>query len=298
MYRIHHWFYNLLGFSRSQTNGFLIFLPILTLILFSEPIVRHWKIRHPPDFTSDKLLLDSMVMVYVTQLADTNRNSVSEKLVQLMPFNPNSATITELETLGFSPRLATTILNYRTKGGVFRLKKDLLRIHGMDSSFYNTIFAYIQLPEFHPRNQVEKRKQEKKQKQRFDLNLADTSELKKIYGIGDKLSLRILKYRDALGGFISMMQLREVYKLDTAVIQRLEESSFIAKDFQPVRLNINTVDRQKLAFHPYLPRQVADAIVAYRFSHGNYSSIEDLRKVKALDSAAYRKILPYLKVED
>ena len=87
----------------------------------------------------------------------------------------------------------------------------------------------------------------KKAPEKFDLNNADTSQLKKIYGIGDKLSMRILKYRDVLGGFVGMDQLKEVYGLDSLVINRLIENSTIQNEFQPKKININTASEKQLS---------------------------------------------------
>src|SRR5690606_33714388 len=46
-----------------------------------------------------------------------------------------------------------------------------------------------------------------------DLNTATAEELKSVNGIGDKLSARIVKFRDRLGGFLVDSQLYDVYGL-------------------------------------------------------------------------------------
>ncbi|MEM9858315.1 MAG: helix-hairpin-helix domain-containing protein, partial [Bacteroidota bacterium] len=46
---------------------------------------------------------------------------------------------------------------------------------------------------------------------RFDINEADTTQLKQLKGIGSVFSRRILKYRKLLGGFVTSDQLSEVY---------------------------------------------------------------------------------------
>ena len=47
-----------------------------------------------------------------------------------------------------------------------------------------------------------------------ELNTADTTILKKVPGIGSTFARRIIKYRELLGGFFTVEQLREVYGLD------------------------------------------------------------------------------------
>lgn len=47
----------------------------------------------------------------------------------------------------------------------------------------------------------------------IELNSADTTTLKKLRGIGSKLSQRIVKYRDKIGGFSNKEDLRKIYGL-------------------------------------------------------------------------------------
>lgn len=57
-----------------------------------------------------------------------------------------------------------------------------------------------------------------------DLNEASAEEWAQLPGIGPVLSRRIVKFRDALGGFASLNQLHQVYGLDSAVIERVRPS--------------------------------------------------------------------------
>jgi DNA uptake protein ComE-like DNA-binding protein len=121
--------------------------------------------------------------------------------------------------------------------------------------------------------------------------------LKKVNGIGSKLSARIIKYREALGGFRSTDQLNEIYRLDTAVIRALKKIAFIVPGFEPAKMNINTSSEQDLARHPYFKKNEASAIVAYRFKHGKFMSLSELADIKILDTTTIRKIIPYLELD-
>jgi competence ComEA-like helix-hairpin-helix protein len=134
--------------------------------------------------------------------------------------------------------------------------------------------------------------------ERFDLNLADSARLLKIYGIGPVLSSRIIRYRDKLGGFVRHDQLFEVYGLDSAVVQRVSNSSLIGDSLILRKINLNSDDAEwRLAAHPYLSKSKAKVIVAYRFQHGSFSSVEDIRKIQSIDEKTFLKIQPYLTVE-
>lgn len=304
MYRIYRFMYGLVGFSRSQTNGFLIFLPLMLIALFSEPLFSRFAAEGMQAHPDDIARLDSIMMSLITKdVSEADTSTVRS------PVDPNTASLDDLMRLGLKRDLASRIINYRSKGGKFREKNDMLRIWGMDSLQFDGIRSMIALPEKAPVRELVNTEKPPKiafrrneavssgTVHRTDINLADTASLKKIYGIGDKLALRILKFRDALGGFVSMSQLKDVYKLDTAVINRIERQYFIDEKFVPRQLDVNKAGQQELATHPYLSSRVAHAIVAYRLNHGEFRTIEELRKIPAIDSAMFQKTLPYLKLD-
>ena len=303
MILLKHWIKNFFGFSRSQVNAFIMLLPLITLIMFSEPLVHWWMGSRPLDFESDRKKLDSLVAALEIKEVNEKKETVVPKL-NLFAFNPNLTGETDLLKLGFSQQLSTRIVNYRVKGGKFRIKSDLLKIYGVDSTFYHQIQPFITLPdriaftEKHEKKYSAKNISTKGEVfEKFDLNTADTSQLKKIYGIGEKLSLRILKYRDVLGGFVNMNQLKEVYGLDSMVVNRLMEHSIIKSEFQPEKININTASEKQLHSHPYLSK-VAKSIVSYRFQHGDFKTLEDIRNVNSLDEKSIQRVIPYLKLND
>ena len=273
-------------------------------MLFSEPVWHWWVSNNPSDSYGDRPKLDSLVALWSHQNGPGPTDASAPQKLRLFHFNPNDAPAKDLLSLGFTQNLATRITRYREKGGKFRTKSDLLKIYGVDSAFYQRIYPFISLPAQLPTKKKGAKKYEpknvltvKKATEKFDLNNADTSELKKIYGIGDKLALRILKYRDALGGFVDKNQLKEVYGLDSLVIQRLSENSTIQNEFQPKKINVNTASEKQLSSHPYLYK-MAKSIVSYRFQHGNFKAVEDIRNVGSIEEKSIQRIIPYLTVND
>ncbi len=284
------------GLSRRETRGFLILLPLLVLSLFITPSYRWWKANQKRDFTKENQELDSLLTHWKWE---EKKDSVDEIEIQLFTFNPNTATKEDLLNLGFPSNLANRIDNYRSKNGRFIIKSDLIKIYGMDTALYTRLYPFIDLPVEKPIKTFESKTPKENKpttvsKEKFDLNLADTTQLVRIYGIGSKLSQRIIKYRNALGGFVSMGQLGEVYGLDTTVVAELNKKAFVSPDFSPNQLAINSVTEKELAIHPYISNKLAKAITAYRFQHGNFTSLEDLTKIALVDEAFYTKIKPYL----
>jgi competence protein ComEA len=288
------------AFSRVETNGFLILLPLMALIIFSEPAYRYWFVRQPQDFSKDSVRLDSLMATWKWEEKQEDKTESATKAFVLFSFDPNQASADDFAKVGFSSSLSNRIINYRNKGGKFVIKPDLLKIYGMDTVLYQRVYAYIDLPEEKTTNNplnakaIENRSVSKV---KLDLNVADTAQLDKVYGIGKKLSERIVKYRNRLGGFVSIDQLKEVYGLDSSVVKNVSEKFIVIENYLPTQLSINSATEKELGSHPYLSFKLAKAIAAYRFQHGQFTSLDDLTKVQLLNANDFKRIKPYLTVE-
>lgn len=294
--RLQLWIRNIFGFSRAETNGFMILLPLILLVLFSQPLYQWIAGDTPLEFDAAQARIDSLVANW-----DFNPDEVDNEIDYFL-FNPNTADQMEFDSLGFPGYLSNRIINYRSKGGRFRKPEDLLKIYGFDSSFFDTIRPYIRIAgEVNRGDQFEKNQKTTKNKIErtllFDINQADTTQLKMIRGIGPVLAARIVKYRQALGGFVDLIQINEVYGLDSAVANLLTGSSFVEPHFAPFQISINKATEKDLAQHPYINYKLARTIVAYRFQHGSFKEIDDLLKIELIDEPLLSRIAPYLTIE-
>ena len=284
--------------SRGETNGFLVLVPLIAVIFLSEPLFGSWSSE--PELTTehDAKKLDSLIAQWEWEKETVN--PVAEKPVtqNRFLFDPNHVSIDQFTSLGFSTAMAKRIINYRNHGGTFRIKSDLKKIYGMDSVFYEQLLPFIDLPESKEKPVYARAKKETgmetKKLTRFDINLADTAQLKKVYGIGNVLSVRIIAYRDRLGGYVTLDQLKEVYGLDSATVANLSDKIFISPDFQAKMLDINAATESDFAAHPYFKSKLAKAITAYRFQHGNFTAVEDLQKIALVNPETFGRIKPYL----
>lgn len=295
------WIRDIFGFSGNEINGFLVLIPLMFLAVFSEPLYHRWTATRERQYQADKEELDSLVARW-ERLEPTQ--STANQEVLCFPFDPNTATVGELRQLGFSDRSANRIAAYRQKGGVFRVKSDILKIYGLDSTLYKRLYTFIKLPTRRlpqaERHGVPTRDSFGKTgvTKTFDINTADTILLKTVYGIGPVLAGRILKFRKALGGFVKPEQLNEVYGLDSAVVQRLLKVCFIAPDFMPEKININTADEKRLSGHPYIRNSIAGALMSYRYQHGDFMDVNDIKKISIMQADEAARLLPYIKVTD
>lgn len=106
----------------------------------------------------------------------------------------------------------------------------------------------------------------------LDLNDCDSASLEALPGIGPVLSVRILKYRNLLGGFASIYQLKEVYGLTEETFDMISPRIF-ADSLAVSKIRINEADFKLLIRHPYFQRSEVSAILKYRELEGRITGI-------------------------
>jgi len=302
---VKEFFKSLFGTSSKEITGFSGLIIILIISLMIPRIINRLTANNDSHWVEDERMLDSLVVLLET---DKNNHQIKSKIVgEAHYFNPNEASDLELVSLGFSEKIARRIINYREKGGSFKIKGDLYKIYAIDSSLVKELYDFIVLPEELPVTEIIE-KSDKTTFNRtepvvkanpvelpdFDINTADTAILQTIKGIGSVLSRRIIDFRENLGGFIENEQLYEVYNLDSAVALSLIKKMYIDDNFIPAKLFINRAGEEELAGHPYLSWQQARLIIAYRSQHGDYHSGQDIVKVYAVDENDVSRIVSYL----
>lgn len=138
----------------------------------------------------------------------------------------------------------------------------------------------------------------KKQIQAVDINKADSLQFEALPTIGVKLSSRIVRYRDRLGGFLYPAQLKEVYGITDSAFNIILPYLKVEQGFSPQKIDINKADYATMRKHPYMDHEIIKMILAYRKSHGSYKNKEELDKLQQLDRAKLEKIVPYLAFDD
>jgi DNA uptake protein ComE-like DNA-binding protein len=126
-----------------------------------------------------------------------------------------------------------------------------------------------------------------------DLNNCDTASLVPLPGIGPVLSSRIVRYRNLLGGFVTVDQLREVYGLSEETFAMI--STMVKADSLVIRkILINEWDFKQLIRHPYFQRSEVSAILKYRELKGRITSFDVLLENNLISAETGKKIRPYL----
>jgi competence protein ComEA len=294
------WFNKNFGVSKSEFNG-LLFLVAIIVVIKAIPIIYGY---YQPVQKDDPNLLAQIQQISITDqvydhaVRDRIKTSSHKKTVSLFKFNPNTLNKEGWETLGLSAKQAQSIVSYTAKGGRFYKPEDLQKMYTISPEMYKKILPYVNIPD-RPlkisKNDAlsEKKEYAKKTPVIVDINTADSTQLDEVKGIGGTFALRILKYRERLGGFYKKEQLLEVYGLDTNKYVEIKDQIKIGN--APLKtININTAGFNDLKRSPYLSFKQINAIIQYRRQHGNYMGVSDLKKVILLNQQVIDKITPYL----
>jgi DNA uptake protein ComE-like DNA-binding protein len=126
----------------------------------------------------------------------------------------------------------------------------------------------------------------------IELNGADTTVLKKIPGIGSGYANRIVKYRDILGGYAGISQLKEVWGMDDDLYDKI--TVYIALTPGVKKIRVNTASFDELNKHPYISYKQATVITDIRERKGNIESIDRLSLLEEFTVNDIKRLTPYL----
>lgn len=124
------------------------------------------------------------------------------------------------------------------------------------------------------------------------LNETDTTQWKKIPGIGSSYASRIVKYRELLGGYVKTEQLLEVYGMENELYSRIVP--YISTDSNWRKIKVNELEFRELLRHPYLNYKQVQAIVSLRRRKGDIVSIGELSMLDEFTSTDIDRLEPYL----
>ena len=227
---------------------------------------------------------------------------------EVFPFDPNTADSTQLARLGLQHWQIRNIYRYRAAGGVYRKKEDFARLYGLTVKDYRRLEPYIHISsdyqpaatlvahkphEAHETHETHKPHEPYPQKidstQHIVLNTADTTELKRVPGIGSYYAKEIVRYGRWLGGYVSVEQLDEIDQFPTSA-----KKYFVVTNPSPQRLNINSLSIQQLRRHPYINYFMAKTIVEHRRLHGRIKNLQELSGYRDFTPQIIQRLEPYI----
>jgi competence protein ComEA len=296
-----------LTFNKRERNGIFVLLAIILSLLIYLMVADKCFRQEKIDFTKFEKEIQLLQAATETKNEGTQYRAATKTMTaastvnsapERFAFNPNQLPETDWKRLGLTEKQIHSIKNYESKGGRFRKKEDVKKMYTISPELYASLEDYIEIPveeKTQPFKTTDKKNPAPEIKT-IELNSVDSLQLTSVKGIGPFYAKTILKFRNALGGFHSKEQLMEVWKFDQEKYNALEKYITV-DDSKVMKININTCTAKELK-HPYISWKIANGIINYRSKHGNFHTLEEIKKTDLLDDETFLKIVPYLKIAD
>lgn len=282
-------------FNSSQRNGILFLL----LLVSGFAVINNYI-----DFTTENLLdTNSKEVLAVQKELDSIRTLLIESnQSKIHPFNPNFITDFKGYKLGMSSEEIDRLLDYRKQNKWINSKEDFKKVTKVSDSFLDQISSYFKFPDWisNPKPKYSDWRKGFKEKtfdQKIDLNSATQLELKKVNGIGEALSKRIIDYRDKLGGFTNDIQLYEVYGLDYQLTDKVRNDFTVKTPKEIIKMNLNKISASDIATVPGISFELAKRIWEFRILNEGIVDFIELKKIEGLTERKLQGIQLYLKLE-
>ncbi|TRX04001.1 ComEA family DNA-binding protein [Flavobacterium gawalongense] len=267
-------------FSREQRNGILLLFGIIIVLQLIYFFVDFSVVAKNYPEKQKWLSLQSQI--------DSMKTENQAELPKIYLFNPNFITDYKGYKLGMSVEEIDRLLSFRKENKYVNSPKEFQNVTKISDSLLNAIAPYFKFPEW-VNNKKEFKAYKNYSNQAFakkekivliDINQATQEDLIKIYGIGEAISLRILKQKESLGGFVSMEQMKDVWGLSPEVIENLNAHFKVSVLPNFKKIDINNASLKELSQFSYFRYALAKEIVTYRSMKGDIKDIEDLIKIK------------------
>lgn len=210
----------------------------------------------------------------------------------LFNFDPNIAEKSDFEALGLKSWQTDNIIKFREKGGVFRSVDDFSKVYGIEHKTFIKLKPYILIDSSLAASSAIK----KQANVIVKINAASESDFQLLRGIGSVYATRIVEYRDRLGGFTNIEQIKEIYGMTEELFESIK-MNLVLDETEIKKININTAEYADLVYHPYISKENAKNILNYRNFAGKIKSFDELLNQKAIKQEFYNKIKIYITVE-
>jgi len=216
------------------------------------------------------MLLASMAIGYLFPAKKSEEKTITAIKENLFYFDPNTIDSINALRLGIPLKQVTTLIRYRNKGGRFYQKEDISKLYGLPKELIEKLIPYIVINNeirnkenysnretkannyyshkgpyanyltTNNHKQVEAGRTNQSNEWAIDINTANEKQWMSLSNVSSKLASNIISYRNYLGGFSQINQLKKVYGLTQANFFALKPHLKIGhiKNIQP---NANTM---------------------------------------------------------
>jgi DNA uptake protein ComE-like DNA-binding protein len=281
-------------FSREQRTGIFLLLSAIIVLQLVYFFVDFDSFSKDAPEKEKWLSLQSQI--------DSLKQEKLDYVPKIYPFNPNFITDYKGYKLGMSVAEIDRLLVFRKQNKYVNSAQEFQAVTKISDSLLNALSPYFKFPdwvnnkkEFPNYKKFPNTAFAKKEKILIvDINQASQEDLVKIYGIGEAISIRILQFKENIGGFVSMEQMNDIYGLSPEVIENLNSHFKVLAVPNVKKIDINDASIKELSLFPYFKYPISKNIVTFRSMNGDIKNTEDLTKIKGLSIEKAKIIALYL----
>jgi DNA uptake protein ComE-like DNA-binding protein len=281
-------FSDFFAISFSELKGVFILILIIFILILSPGLIFQYLFNpRSPNTAADIRKLDSLV-----KLLDISGQKIREPASDhtfsksKQKLDPNTASYEQLRSIGFRESTAKSIISYRKAGGYFKEPSDIEKLYTITPEEIERTKSQLFHKEGVGKREIHSRS--------LNINKVEASELLQLPGIGKVFSERMIKYRNLLGGYTSVVQLKEIYGIEDSLFQSIERYFYVSGEDSLRGIDVNVVSMDRLYSHPYINKYTAGKIIASRTVDGPFNTLADLTSRNILDSLTLERLKPYL----
>ncbi len=226
--------------------------------------------------------------------------ALERKKPKRYPFNPNFISDYKAYTLGLTPSEFDRLSSYRSKNKWINSIKDFKLVTKASDSLMAELGPLFKFPDWVVKSSSSPKKVSSlvlSYNDKIDLNVATSTQLQQVRGIGPALSARIISYKDKLGGFSVDKQLLSVWGLSESVVANVLAGFTVKTPKQIHQISVNTASASDIATISGISYDLAKQIWEFRVLRQKIVSLSELQKIEGMTASKYALIELYLHVE-
>lgn len=137
---------------------------------------------------------------------------------------------------------------------------------------------------------------------KIEINSSTAEDFQRLKGIGKVFAERIVKYREMIGGFSSIEQIKEVYGIHDTIYQKFKSNIYV----KPISkkqiivtkkiIEINSANQDDFESLNGIGKVFAQRIIQFREKLGGFRNKEQLKDVYGIHDTIYQKIKDQIKI--